>query len=462
MSHSTDSTPSAENDETGPDLASRHGHPRRRRVLLTAGAVVVVAALVVAGVVVARSSGGNAAEAVPATVPVSISAPHVPGDTKLGVVLTLGTGEGSEWSGAAQGALVAQRRLALGGTDVALITQNDGGTSAGAKKAVDALVARGVAGIVVASSGAHVQAAVDAAATAGVPVVLPYEQSPSDDAWSLAPVSSDIGAGLARALDGAKAPLLVDLGGTAPTGISFTRIVKDDGTQDDDGLAAEVAGLTGVTSGSSETAAPAATRADAILVSGPAAREASFLASLQSTDVSVPVVLTPDATSPAFGTALVAAGGSTSGSFTTAGVEADDAVALQPDASGRAMSAFLTGVRVLSGSSSAKNLTGDQAFSAVAASADSRSHDAVVALARAVSSARSADPAAVATALGGLRLGVADGIAGPALDLAKHQALTGPTTVLYASGQPLGLRGDATTDDQPLIWFAEGAEKSSK
>lgn len=458
------------------------GRPRNRRPLVIAAIAVLLIAAVVAAVLTFRAIGGSTpAEAVPATVPVEITVKHVPDTTKIGVVVTLGDGEGSEWNEAAQGALVAERRLALGGTDITLVTKNDGGTSAGAKTAVASLAKSGVAGIVVASSGKHVSGALTAAAEQHIPVVVPYA-SAEKDSWSTAPTAESIGAAMTTALGDAKSPLLVDLGGGAPAGLRVAHVLDGDDTADTAELAATIASRTGATAaddGSDEasdeaadTDPKAAPDSDAVVVSGSAQRQGALVAALQAADVTVPVVLTADATSPAFGAALVDAGGSLSGSFRTVGVAADDARALSSDAEGRAMSAFLGGVRVLADDPDAQNLTGDRPFSAVAGAADSRSHDAVVALVRAVGKAGSTEPSDVTDALAALDLDSAAGIAGPALDFTRQQALDASATVLAASAQPLGLRPDTASsgdggDDSgsdaaqstALVWFEDSTAR---
>lgn len=446
--------------------------PRSRRPLLFVGIAVLLVAAVVAAVLTFRAFGSSTpAEAVSATVPVKITVAHVPAKTTIGVIVTLGDGEGSEWNEAAQGALVAERRLALGGTDVALVTKNDGGTAAGGKAAVESLAKSGVAGIVVASSGSHVSGALTAAAATGIPVVLPYAPA-EKDSWSTAPVAGSISTAMTTALGDADAPLLVDLGGGAPAGLRVAHVLDGDDTADTAALATTVAERTGATSNEEDADADEKTvtpDSDAVVVSGSAQRQGAFVAALQAENVTVPVVLTPDATSPAFGAALVEAGGSLSGAFRTVGVATDDARALASDAGGRAMSAFLGGVRVLAGDQDAENLTGDQPFSAVAGAADSRSHDAVIALVRAVGSARSVEPADVTDALAALDLDADAGIAGPALDFTRQQALGTPATVLAASAQQLGLRpastasGDGTgsgTDaarTASLVWFDDSS-----
>ncbi|ROQ05044.1 MULTISPECIES: hypothetical protein [unclassified Curtobacterium] len=448
--------------------------PRNRRPLLFVGIAVLLVAAVVAAVLTFRAFGSSTpAEAVSATVPVEITVAHVPAKTKIGIIVTLGDGEGSEWNEAAQGALVAERRLALGGTDVALVTKNDGGTAAGGKAAVDALAKSGVAGIVVASSGSHVSGAVTAAAAEGIPVVLPYAPA-EEDSWSTAPAADSMSKAMTTALGDADAPLLVDLGGGAPVGLRVAHVLDGDDTADTAALATTVAERTGATSNEQDADADADAKtptpdSDTVVVSGSAERQGAFVAALQAENVTVPVVLTPDATSPAFGAALVEAGGSLSGAFRTVGVATDDARALASDAGGRAMSAFLGGVRVLAGDQDAENLTGDQPFSAVAGAADSRSHDAVIALVRAVGTARSVEPADVTDALAALGLDADAGIAGPALDFTQQQALGTPATVLAASAQQLGLRpastasGDGTgsgTDaaqTASLVWFDDSS-----
>ncbi|MEG8034960.1 hypothetical protein QP157_06360 [Sphingomonas sp. LR61] len=450
--------------------------PSSRRPLLFVGIAVLLVAAVVAAVLTFRAFGSSTpAEAVSATVPVKVKVAHVPAKTKIGIIVTLGDGEGSEWNEAAQGALVAERRLALGGTDVALVTKNDGGTAAGGTAAVEALAKSGVAGIVVASSGSHVSGALTAAAAKGIPVVLPYAPA-EKDSWSTAPAADSISKAMTTALGDADAPLLVDLGGGAPAGLRVAHVLDGDDTADTAALATTVAERTGATSNEQDADADADADAktptpdsDAVVVSGSAERQGAFVAALQAENVTVPVVLTPDATSPAFGAALVEAGGSLSGSFRAVGVATDDARALASDAGGRAMSAFLGGVRVLAGDQDAENLTGDQPFSAVAGAADSRSHDAVIALVRAVGNARSVEPADVTDALAALDLGADAGIAGPALDFTQQQALGAHATVLAASAQQLGLRpagtasGDGTgsgTDaarTASLVWFDDSS-----
>ncbi|MFJ3029778.1 hypothetical protein ACIPEQ_13125 [Curtobacterium sp. NPDC087080] len=492
MSHVQDQPTDATADEQGADdpttTDAARTRKRRRTAIIVAVAVLVVAAVVTA-VLAVRVSASTPAEAVSATAPVPISVSHVPDGTKIGVVVTLGDGEGAQWDDAAQGALVAQRRLELGGTDVQLVTKNDGGSADGARKAVEALAADGVSGIVVATSGDHVRGAFTAAADADIPVVAPYAAG-GDDAWSTAPSTESVASALQDALGDAASPLLVDLGGGAPSGVRFAHVLDATSTPDLGALATTIAQRTGAAAGSTDAATTdgqdgaaqagttrggatqdgaaqegaeqAAPDSDAVVVSGPAGRQGALVAALQEANVTAPVVLTPEATSPAFAAALSQAGGSLSGTFRTVGVETDDARALSSNAEGRAMSAFLGGVRVLADDADAKNLTGDRSFASVATVADARSHDAVVALVTAVGAARSTDVSKVSDALAGLDLGADDGLAGPALDFGARQALGDRAGVLAASAQDLGLRPATATGDDgatpALVWFSDSTD----
>src|SRR4051794_16287434 len=100
----------------------------------------------------------------------------VPKGTKIGLIVT-GSGPGNDVFGMASGAYVAAFRLngAKAGNDtVALVVKDDQNNPASAVAAVNDLAAQGVAGIVYASTGDQMVPAVQAAATAGIPVLVPY------------------------------------------------------------------------------------------------------------------------------------------------------------------------------------------------------------------------------------------------------------------------------------------------
>lgn len=416
---------------------------KRRTVALIAGGAAVV--LVAAGFTTWSLTRPTEAQAV-GSIPVAISAP-VPDDLTIGVIVSLSSapGEGAEWKDAANGALVAARRLALGGHEITVRAVDDKGTPDGARAAAQQLVDDGASGIVVATSGSHVTGAVEVARTSGVPAVLPYATEGSlagDGVWLTGPTSDAISAALPAALKGASSILLVDAGYGTPAGLSPAAVVPFAAGGDAAAFRAAVA------------AARGSRPLDAVLINGPASTQASVVQLLQSDDADLPIVVTPEATSPAFSEALVAAGGTLSTELTTVGAGWSDTVALSSDADGRAMSAFLAGVRVVADDSSATTLFEDRSFASVAGLADSRSHDATVLLALAAASAGGTQPSAVASALGTLSAGPADGIAGPPLDGAQSTALVPGIVPLYSADQNLGLRPLSTDTTAPLVWFA--------
>ena len=134
--------------------------------------------------------------------PVALDAAEAPDDLAIGVVVSL-TGEGSDWSEPAEGARVATYRYGLGERAVVLRPVDDKGTTKGATAAVGKLLDQGVSGIVMATEGDHVRAAVTKAAAAGVPVLLPYETDAAglpDGAWLTGPDRGQVVSALAKAL----------------------------------------------------------------------------------------------------------------------------------------------------------------------------------------------------------------------------------------------------------------------
>jgi hypothetical protein len=421
--------------------------------LIVAGiTVVLAAAIALTTMALSRPKEATRPDPVAATVPVALKAEGLPKDFSIGVVLTLGqSGEpGSEYNRAAQGAIVAAQRFAQGGAAVALSAQNDRGTEDGARAAVHALAEQGASGVIVATTGAPARAAAKTAEELGLPAILPYAE-PSDPAqttWTTRPSGASVAAALRTALNGKNRVLLVGDGGEIPASVGISQTLNLDGFDAVTDLAQEAAIRTGdqlrppagdapAGAGSTRDAEPA----DAVVVSAATPqRLARLVQALQARDVSVPVVIPDGATAPAFASTLSELDGAASGQLVSVAPASGDATALQQDAQGRGMSAFLSAVRLASGDPKVKNLTGDAAFSADAWAADSRSHDAVVALVRAAASAGSGEPSKVGAALLTMSFGPGDGLAGPALDFSRSAALTAEAIPVYASPQDLGLR----------------------
>ncbi|GAB3749849.1 ABC transporter substrate-binding protein [Microlunatus parietis] len=382
--------------------------------------------------------------------PVAISVPGAPAEVKLGVVVTLSSkpGEGSEQKYAAEGAQVAAQRLSMGGVNVKLVTVDDKGSTEGAQRAVEQLADEGVSGIVAATQGAHLRGAVKAAQQAELPLLLPYESDPEllgTLVWGTGPMDSAIGAALQQTLTAhnLKRTLLIDVGGGTPESVKVSGKVHFKPGDDVKNLLAEVLERT-----------EGKNKIDSVLISGPAAQQAVVVQALQGADVTLPIFLSPDATSPAFTAALIKAGGSLSTSLGTVGTDSDDPAALASDETGKAMSAFLAAVRLRAADPEQTTLLGDQPFIKVADAADARSHDAIIALTYAAAATAAREDGNPMGAIPSLRLDHSNGLAGPALDFSHTAALAEDSVVaLRSSGQDLGLRPAADGAAPRLIWF---------
>lgn len=415
---------------------------RRRLAAATTGLLLV-------GATGCTSADGSSQPVEP--ISVELSPDGLPDDVTIGVVVSLSSasGEGSQWREAAEGAQVAAYRYGLGETGVSLAAEDDRGTRQGAVSAVEKLVDQGVTGIVLATAGEHVGGALAAASAAGVPVLLPYsgavDQLPVG-AWTTGPRPEQAGAALVSAMEvsGASSPAFVDAGGGRPAGLDAAGGEVFRPGDDADRLAATLA-----------RRAQGAQSIDSVVVTGPAESQALVVQALQEKNLDVPLFLSGDALSPAFPTALAEAGGSLSGQITSVGIDNSDVVALDPGQPGAAVSAFLAGVRATAQDGKTTDFFDGQPFGTVAAAADPRSHDAVVALVTAAAEAGSAEPAEVMATLESLQVDRNDGLAGPGLDFGDAEALPEDAVVpLQATTQDPGLRPVDADAAPRLLWFA--------
>jgi len=455
-------------EEVALDEAAPKSRKKTIGILLAIFAGVVILTVLIGYFV--RASADDGPDPVAVTVPIALSELDVPENAKIGVVLTLGEGttQGSQWHQAAQGAVVAQQRLQLGGHDIELIAEDDLGTETGSAEAVEQLLDQGVSGIIYASSGGHVTKGLAVADKAGVPVVLPYDTVPDGilNAWSLIPQSEATAKTLAAELDRFEHPVHINAGADLPDSVDVADTLTFSADTNIDDFAEDIALRTGAnpyangtyTGGGEDDHQPLASvadPADVVVVSGPAAMQARAVFALQTGNVSVPVVLTDSAMSPRFEQTLLDLGGTVSSNLRTIGVPADDGVALGTSGQSRAMSAFLSANRQFAGDESITNLTGDAPLAETAAFADVRGHDAVLAFAAAFDTAGDTEPSNVAQALGGLQLVAGHGIAGPALDFSQSHAVTQEPTALNASSQRLGLRPTHGDVSDALVWIGQ-------
>ncbi|NHT17437.1 ABC transporter substrate-binding protein [Cellulomonas sp. IC4_254] len=370
---------------------------------------------------------------------------------RLGVLVPPVDGAGSEFRPQVEGARVAAYRFGLGGHRVELRVALDDGTADGALRAMRQLLEDRVAGIVLASPGAHTADAVAAADESATAVVLPYSSAAAhrSGSWSVAPSSDAVAARVQDALDG--------LAATRPY-----RVVAADRLDARPDAAPEGSPATGALDDPDATAEEVVAllerrEVDSVVVDGAAIDQAALVIALQEMlgTRQLPVVLTPEALTPGFGDVLAAAGTS-GGRLLGVGTDAQDHRALTDPAGGSRTATFLAAVRLASGDPACRNVYDDDTCAAGVPLADAASHDATLALVRAVDAAASVEPARVRDALGGLRLGRADGLAGPGLDFSTPQALADDdVVVLHASTSDAGVRPAAADGRRAsLSWFA--------
>jgi ABC-type branched-subunit amino acid transport system substrate-binding protein len=369
-----------------------------------------------------------------------------PDDLKIGVLVssTSDPGEGADYLGPSAGADLAAYRLKLGGTKVALTVVDDQGDADEAKDGIQTLVDRGVSGIVLATSGAHVLPALQTAAGAGVPVVAPYlrtEEDLPDGVFVTGPSEDAISAGIEQAMsaDEVSAPTVVTAD-DAPVPAVGDAVPVDYTGDNLDSLVGKIA------------KAAKKKRTDSVVVSASARSQGRVVAALQGAVPDLPVYLTPEALTPAFTDELDEADGAPSGRFVTIGAPASDTSTLGSGSSAESAAAYFAALRLASDDTSFTSGFDHTVFSDVAAVADLPSHDAVLALVRASAAAKSSDPDKVVAALAGLKIGVAQALAGPALDFTSSHALPDSAVVpLHATTQDAGVR--PAGDTPSLTWF---------
>ena len=372
-------------------------------------------------------------------------------DMNLGLVVssTSAPGEGADHTASAAGAELAAYRLRLGKTPVDLTVVDDQGDSDEAVAVVQDLVDQGVSGIVLATSGSHVQPALEAAAAAGVPVIAPYLRTTDtlpDGVWLTGPSETEISAGIEEAMeaDQVDSPTVItadDVPVPAAASVSevaFSGAVLDDLLEDLDDAVEE-----------GDT--------DSIIVSAAGPSQGAILAALQGAQPDLPVYQTPEALSPNFASSLASNDGTTSGRFVAIGSPATDTATLGSSAEASSAAAYFAALRLAAADPAFMSGLDGVPFAELATDADLPSHDAVIALVRAATSAESTDPAQVSEALTALKLGVEDSLAGPALDFSTRDALPAENvTPLYATTQTPGVR---PADLAPaLTWFPLGAD----
>lgn len=406
-------------------------------------------------------TGTNPASAV--TVQQAISLPASGREPVIGVVTTFGDdAEGSAWRLNAQGARVAQYRLALGKSSVKVLYANDKGTEQGAREALEKLSSEGALGIVLASRGEHLRGATAAAKERNVAVIEAYDRvDTGDGVWSfaldpeqekqvyttairsLAGVSST---GSSQQLDGVRT-ILLDAGeGSAPD-LPYTNRVQV--SADEDSMKDTLKELTRLLGDKSSGSSPV------LVLTGSASTQAKVLRSLQRAGITSPVIAGEEALTEPFTRLLLENGGSLTDNIRVVGRVQARAAALSADDAGRASSAFVSTVERMKNDSSLKDLSGEQSFSKSAAWADAPSHNALLAFAYATSQVREYTPEAVRRVLGTLRLDAKDSTVAYPLDFSSSYAAGGQVGLLYPTAEASMIQGGSSSTDvvNPPVWM---------
>lgn len=368
---------------------------------------------------------------------------------RIGVVVSLKSpaGEGQDWLDGAEGARTAAYRLTAGGSDVELEVVDDSGTPNGAITAVEQLAESGVAAIVMATAGSHVQGALEASAAADVAIVLPYYRAQTalpDNVFRTGPTGGDVDTGLLAALgtQGLDKPFVLSADGVTADGVGSADALAYRG-RNIEKLVRRV------------TIARAEGTIDSVVIAASAATQAEISSALRGQVEDLPIVLTPEAMTPTFGDSLEADAGTIASRFASAGVDASDTTTMTSTPAADAVAAYFAALRLASGDPAVTDLFGDADFVGAAGGADTASHDAVVAIAAAVSAAGSVEPIDVLAAFDGLTVTASDGLAGPALDFSDSDALDGDEVVaLFATVQDPGVRPPGAGAGAALFWFA--------
>lgn len=415
--------------------------------LTTFGFPLLIIALILGLVLVAifKTNAQQKDYAVAVTVPVELTAGGTVKGSTVGLLVTVGNenAEGSEWSKAAAGAQVAVERFNRTGSNITLLTEDDRGTASGAVEAVRSMAEKNVSGIVVATRGEHLKEAIFLAQQLNIPLIFPYDSPAAEGTWSFQPSSQDLTSLMAVQCAG-KRLIRIDQEGFAG-GVNFAadQVISLAATADIEKLAQDVAKQV------ADSKIPLA-----VVVNADPYLQAKIAQSFQDSGINAELILGPGATSPAFSVSYLSGERPRSAiNALSLGYNSGDNVALQTDGKGRAMSAYLQMVKILGNSSKTPDFLRDQPFSDLATDADSRSHDAMVALVRAMERSPSLQAKDVKSTLQGLKLAPADGITLGSVDFSHQNVVQEQPNVLASKVGNLEMRTTSTGATVSVQWF---------
>ena len=368
----------------------------------------------------------------------------LPGTVKVGIIVTPQLGaEGHQDLGNAAGARVAQYRLNGTKEDVQLVLAADNGTASSGSDAVTSLLKAGVTGIVWASDGKHVLAGAKLAAAKGVPVLLPYQVSSQGlpkGAFITGPSEQQIRRVLSsfETNPATAKPMVFGDGSSTQLTAAFpgATVIKLKSLGNPTTVKAKV-----------DRALQGKTVGEAVVLTN-ADTSALVVGELQKANVPN-IVIGPAGVLAEFPQALGQSGSGATlhGNLYSVGLSTTDAdISLS-------MQAFLQANRLMAAASSnaevgrltSIDLAATCFAQGGAATADTRSHDAVIALVAAAHAARSTRPSSVMDQLKrGFVVTRSDGLAGPTLTFGSTGSVPDDSVViLQSTGTPSSARQDA-------------------
>jgi len=364
----------------------------------------------------------------------------------IGVLVAPKQGEGSEYRDVADGVRVGAYRFTLSGAKISIDVALDPGTADGVRTTLTQLAAKNVSGIIVVSAGAHIREAM-AGLKLDPPVLLPYENpdTPVPGVWGTGPNQSSIQQTITT--------------GLGKTHASHPYVVTGDGQTAPKITAAKTEAY-GNDTANNVYAAIQSGLADSLVVAAGALTQARLIAAVQQQlgVRQIPVITTPQALTPIFGTTLLQTT-AVSSTLMTVGPNTSDPAALDKGTDGAHAATFYAALRLAAADPNCLNLFGDTPLSQTTQTADMASQDATIALIRAVETAGTTSPATVKQTLQTMTVTQDQGLSGPGLDFTKSSALPDSAVkVLYASSTDPGVRPPMVTTNSAapttgLVWF---------
>lgn len=329
---------------------------------------------------------------------------QIPADLSVGVVVsyTEDAFEGRGWDLAGEGARVAAWRLDQGGKEVKLPVVSDQGSAEGSVKAIEDLKSQGVTAALALTSGTHAEALAEAAAEANLPIIFPYQvpKTKSDaTAWYAMPTEQELNqlvsghiAGL-----GCENPVVFEGAKTQFEGLEGTKI-----SVGADGVEKPLEDLVKVLEDSDVK--------NCIVLDTDPVVSAHLVQGIHGLNLNLATIGGPALVNPLFAQTL-GDNAEVLKNVYAVGAPSAIGVSMTPGSEGARAAVFERAVSIMAQDPELASVTADEFFQERAGFADTVSHDALLALVKAVAIADSDDAADISEAMGAVTIEENDGFA---------------------------------------------------